>query len=283
MAFTLDSLNAMDNELESAFKLIRRTLNITDIDNLKQPMLMKQNKDTLSSFVQNLTGVLSKSRTLLKSAVAKIDELKNDHLTSQKSVINLQEELIKNKSEQIDSVKTTVKTEMKSWTDIVKQSCSKTVTPKKLKEAVKSAVIEEDRSRNVMIFGIEEEVPEEEEAYDDEQMIAKVFDQIEIKPRIEEYYRVGEAKPDTMRPIKVRLSRSDSVMQVLVNAKKLKNVSGLLRAIFLSPDRSKEERVAHKRLVDEMKKKKGEQPNKHFFIRNDKICSADKRSTVPPT
>ena len=122
MDFTLNSLHQTDEDLETVFKSIRRTLNIDEIDNMNHGMLMKQNKETLANFVEALPGVLSKSQNLLKSAAANIDELKTDQLKSQKSVINLQEELIRNKSEQLDSVKTTVKTEMKSWTDVVKQS-----------------------------------------------------------------------------------------------------------------------------------------------------------------
>lgn len=278
----------MDNELESVIKLIRTTLNITDIDNMKHAMLMKQNKETLVGFVQNLTDKLTKSHTMLKSAAAKIDVLKNDQLNNQKSLLTLQEELIKNKSDQIDSFKTTVKTEiMKSWTDVVKQSCSKSVMPvNKLKEAVKSAVIEEDQSRNIIIFGVDEELGEDDEyaefAIDDRDMIGKVFDQIEVKLRIEEHYRVGVVKPGSKRPrpIKMRLSRSDSVMQVLANAKKLKDGPALTSSVFLAPDRSKEERAAHKLLVEEMKKKNGEQSNKYFFIRHNKICCTDKLSNT---
>ena len=282
MDFTLNSLHQTDEDLETVFKSIRRTLNIDEIDNMNHGMLMKQNKETLANFVEALTGVLSKSQNLLKSAAANIDELKTDQLKSQKSVINLQEELIRNKSEQLDSVKTTVKTEMKSWTDVVKQSCSKTVTPKKIKEAVKSAVSEEDRSRNFMMFGLEEEDEEADrlELYDDEKIIDMLFERIEVKPRIEEHYRVGKLQPGSNRPIKVRLSRSDSVMQVLSNAKKLKGGPALLSSVFLAPDRSKEERIAHKRLVDLMKKKMEEEPDKHFYIRYNKICSADKLSTA---
>ena len=49
------------------------------------------------------------------------------------------------------------------------------------------------------------------------------------------------------------------------------------------PDRTKEDRLAHTKLVKEMKQMIEKDPNKHYFIRNKKICSVDKSlsSSVP--
>ena len=48
-----------------------------------------------------LVGVLDNAQSVLKSAANQIGELKSDHIQSQKSVIALQDELIKSKTEQI--------------------------------------------------------------------------------------------------------------------------------------------------------------------------------------
>ena len=54
------------------------------------------------------------------------------------------------------------KTEMKSWADVVKQNDnqSKQITLNVVKQAVRTVNDEEKRSRNVMIYGLEESVDE---------------------------------------------------------------------------------------------------------------------------
>ena len=44
-------------------------------------------------------------------------------------------------------------------------------------------------------------------------------------------------------------------------------------SIYISPDRTLEERRAYKQLVDQMKMKKVAEPNKVFAIKNNKIVS----------
>ena len=50
-------------------------------------------------------------------------------------------------------------------------------------------------------------------------------------------------------------------------------------SVFLGPDRSVEERKAHRRLVEEMKKKRTETPDRIFFIKGGSVCSKS-RDTV---
>ena len=271
MEFSIDSLHQIDAELETVMKLMRGTLNITDIENMKQQMLMKQNKDTLVNFVQSLAGIVNRSQSVLRLAAAKVDELKSDNLKNQSRLISLQKEMIQKKSEQLDSVKNTVQTEMKTWAGVVSKSCSNisTVAPRKIIEAVKSAVGEEDRARNFMVYGAEEET-EELDSWDDGQWLKGIFQQIEITPDVAEHYRVGTVKAGSNRPIKVKLRRPDTVMEVLVRAKKLKGNQDF-GSIYIAPDRTFEEREAHKQLIDEMKKRRAEEPGMHFYIKRGKV------------
>ena len=117
--FSLDSVHDMDVELENVLKQMRGALNITDIGNMNPPGLMKQNKDTLVKFVRSLTDIVSRSQLVLKSAAAKIDELKSDNLKTQGSLINLQNDMIQKNSEQLDSVKNAVQSEIKTWATVV--------------------------------------------------------------------------------------------------------------------------------------------------------------------
>ena len=103
------------------------------------------------------------------------------------------------------------------------------------------AVIEEDRSQNFLVYGVEENA-------DDDQILKDVLQQIDAKPEVVEHYRIGMLKERRNRPIKVRLKRQGAVGDVLRNAKKLKE-DEKLASIFISPDRSEEERLAHKQLI----------------------------------
>ena len=65
--------------------------------------------------------------------------------------------MIESKNTQMEAVKETVKNEVKSFSDVVKQGSKDTaVTVQKLKSVVNSAVKREDRSKSVMVYGIEE-------------------------------------------------------------------------------------------------------------------------------
>ena len=91
-------------------------------------------------------------------------------------------------------------------------------------------------------------------------------------------HRLGIVKPDSesVRPIKVTLGSADSVKQLLSKAKTLKSLYGsyaVFSKCYLAPDRSREERVEHRKLVEQMKLLITNEPSKHHFRRNGKIIS----------
>ena len=87
----------------------------------------------------------------------------------------------------------TVEREIKSLSDAV------FFTPEKLKLAVKSGIQEEDRSRNVIVFGLREEASEQVE-----KQVSELFSEIGEKSRIQAS-RIGKKFTDstTIRPVKV--------------------------------------------------------------------------------
>ena len=70
----------------------------------------------------------------------------------------MQSELLQRKQDQMEylqnGVQSTIKTELKSYSEAVKKSKNEQVTLKEIKTVVKDIV--EDRSRNIMMFGLEE-------------------------------------------------------------------------------------------------------------------------------
>ena len=257
-------------DLETVLKSMREHLNVTDIEKVKQTMLARQNKDVLVGFVEGLLRVVSSSQQMLRSAAEQIDALKSENMQLQNNVIGLQNEVTQKTSDDLQSVTSTVAAEMKTWAGVVAESCRNSVTPLQIKEAVKSAVIEEDRSQNFLVYGVEENA-------DDDQILKDVLQQIDAKPEVVEHYRIGMLKERRNRPIKVRLKRQGAVGDVLRNAKKLKE-DEKLASIFISPDRSEEERLAHKQLIDEMKRMRNEDSTKYFFIRRGAVCSTERKS-----
>ena len=129
--------------------------NLLRKDTLNKPRITK---DMLCNWMETLIDILGVyCSPLLTSATNlqnEIDQLKDEKISDQNTVIDkLQGQLIEMKSDDLTSVQTTVKSELKSWSSVVKNSCSKALAPKKMKAALKRASEEEDRSQNLVIYG----------------------------------------------------------------------------------------------------------------------------------
>ena len=241
----------------------------------------KLNKARLSDWVFHFAEMYRKYKIL--STASKIEDLTSQVQKGQEKIIELQGELIRSKDQQLACVRATVKEELasvqsavqteirSSWSEVVAKSSGQGITSAaKIKEAVKSAVAEDDKSKNFMIFS-KEEVSNE----DVPTTVAGILQDLNVKPRVVECTRVGPFEQGKSRPIKVKLCSYDAVFNVLRNAKLLKN-SCSNRATFIGPDRSKEERAEHKKLVGKMKTMMQDEPGKYHFIRRGVIRSVTK-------
>ena len=65
------------------------------------------------------------------------------------------------------------------------------------------------------------------------------------------------------------------VYQILRKAKRLKDIEGL-KTVYLSPNRTLEERISRQKLVTELKKKRSDDPSGSYFIRKGEIVKAEK-------
>ena len=144
--------------------------------------------------------------------------------------------------------------------------------PATLKKVVKSVVQEEDRTRNVIIFGLAEEKNE----YVSDQ-VQEVFAEIGLKPVLQAS-RVGKtSNVKSKRPVNVSLSSASTVYQILSQVKKLRQ-SAKFKNVFVRPDRSEEERASDRLLVQELVKKREAEPGKVHYIRAGTIHTRDKTS-----
>jgi len=212
----------------------------------------------------------------------------------QEKIIGLQDDLLKCKDDllnckddqlaavqstvksEVAGVQAAVKTELCSWSSIVQKkssAASPQICPVELKKVIKSVAGEEDRSRNLMIFGKEEKSNE-----DVFETVGAILEDLEEKPHIVECRRIGDVQHGKCRPIKFKLSSSDAVHQVLKKAKNLKQ-SETNSTTYIVRDRTKEERNANNVLVGEMKAKMKNEPTMYHYIRRGAVVSVKKKPT----
>ncbi len=231
--------------------------------------------DTVSVSVvepaSHLSADISKLKDEKISDSARIIELQQKLIEKQEEgsakIVELQKKLIVKNEEDLGAVKTVVQSEMKTYSSFFKNTCNNAFAPRKLQAAVKRASQAEDRSKNLIVFGTEEE--------DLDKAVEAVFENLNEKPAVIVCCRVGREDTEGIRPTKVTLRSSDSVQQILRKTKLLKEVSGY-EEIYVSPDRSPSERVAYKKLVESLKLKRQQDPSKVHFIRNNEVLTRDR-------
>jgi ElaB/YqjD/DUF883 family membrane-anchored ribosome-binding protein len=144
--------------------------------------------------------------------------------------MDTQNQLISRQQDELTAVKDTVQIKMKSWADVVKRNDkqNRQLTAKSVKKAVKAVNEEEERSRNLIVYG-DKEVDEA-----DWEGVLKLDGTSEMVKSISEltecldadvYYscRIGEKKTDKTRPIKIQFRTSADVESILRRAYKLKS------------------------------------------------------------
>lgn len=240
-------------------------------------------KDTLGLLFSESYHCVRLQVEKIKQLKAKLSSVKRQLIENQQWVISLQEQIIDNKDKQLDAVQTVVKSsvesnlkeQFKSYSEAAAENvmvcqADSLADPATLKKMVKSVVLEEDRSRNVIIFGLPEQKGENVE-----ERVQEVFQEIGLKPTLQAT-RVGKIRKDTTkRPVQVSLSSHSVVHQVLCQVKKLRH-SATFSKVYVRPDRSEEERAQDRLLVNELAKKREMEPDKLHFIRSGTIHSRDK-------
>ena len=231
-------------------------------------------KDKLIEWLENACYLLDTcSLPLLQKAaslVKRSEQLLEEKISDQKSIIDLQKQLLEQKDHGLEGVQSVVENQLSSYSDVLSKNCSNVFNQQKIEKAVRKVVEKEDRSRNVIMCGIEEKDNEVVQ-----EAVASVLEQINEKPLIKECYRVGVKRGNAQRPIKFVLSHSDHAKQVIRNAKKLHATEGY-KGVYICPDRTVEERKARKMLWDQVLEKRKSEPDRYHYIRNSTIVSCDK-------
>ena len=248
---------------------------VSKLSELNEESLLKLQKKPLASMIISLVNVFEMNLSICKSAAERIDELKSEQIELQKNLIAIQ-------NHQIESVKATVKSEMnnglKSWSDVVKKNTSQvqsnllTTTKKTVKQVMEKVNEEERKSANLMIYGLPEVENEEIAIAVDEMFMSMNLS----TPKVTfDCYRVGKKQEGKTRPIRLECQNRGDVDFALVHSRRLKNSARHSR-VYLGPDRSKEQRLEHSLLVKQMKELIKKDATKHYYIRNNRVLSADR-------
>ena len=132
-------------------------------------------------------------------------------------------------------------------------------------------VDENDRIRNLMVFGL---VEEDEEVLVEQ--VEEIFDELGEKPH-SQACRIGAKTAEKTRPVKILLSNSVMSQQTLSKSCKLRRTEKY-RTFYFAPDRTSIQQEEQKKLVEELRKLVARDPAKRYTIKNGKIVCADKNS-----
>ena len=189
-------------------------------EEITKATVMKCDKSTLSNLVLSAVGVLGKSKAILRSAAVCVERLNKEQIKNQNTLLKLQDDQTNINSDHMEAMQTTVKKEIRSFSDVVKQGCDERITTTQVKAAVKSAVMEDDRKRVVVVFGLEESTGEV--------VREKVEELLRVgcpteKPSVSDCFRLGSLIAGSQRPIKVVFHSLEAAALVLRSAKNLRN------------------------------------------------------------
>ena len=242
----------------------------------KQLNIRTVTKNKLIEWLENACYLLDTCCVpLLQKAVPlvnKTEKLLTEKIDDQKSIIGLQQKLLDQKDVGLKSVQSVVQTQLDSYSEVLSRNCATALNAQKIETAVRKVAEKDDRSRNVIIYGVTEK---DNEVVQD--AVQSILGHINEKPQVKECYRVGAKKADAHRPIKFVLSNSDHAKQVIRNAKKLHTVEGC-KGVYICPDRTVEERKARRKLWDQILEKRKTEPDRHHYVKNNTVVSCDKNN-----
>ena len=222
-------------------------------------------KDTIKKREQELM----KKKARLSKLQPIVDEVKNNTA----AICELSKEL--NKANQ------GVSSELKSYSSVLQKSNigQKTTTTalnnaRAIKTAVKEIFTDEDRKKNIILFGLEEG---ENVSLDNK--VDEVFLEIGQKPVLVQVVRLGQPT-ERCRPVRVSLKSSDTVHSILKDSPRLKS-SARFSKVYISSDRTPKQRIKHKELVEELKNKIQEDSSRHWKISKGGVTFAEIKDPVP--
>ena len=143
------------------FDEVKKRLNCENEYDLTAEKFNVPNKPVLTRWLVEARDLMSRQREVMANMQETIELLKTEALADKDKIIRLQGVLLVSKEEQLKSLQTSVQTTVQSAVKSGIQSYSAAVSSnigtacskEAIKSAVKSVVIENDRSRNLILYG----------------------------------------------------------------------------------------------------------------------------------
>jgi hypothetical protein len=265
------------------------------VESMTEETMMKLgNKDVVARCLLNALKLIERQHNLVINQRVHLSSYQQDIIKLQSAVIDAQEKALRASDDISQAVEESVQSGIKLQGDYISQAVEESVksgiksyseatvsssvqssstgatviSPGTLKSIAKQLVVEEELSRNIMVFGLSEK--DDEDICDS---VGKVFEQLEEKPRLEAR-RLGIKRTNsTPRPVKVTLSSAATVQQILGKSRKLR--TSQYDSVYLTPDRTAEQRAEHRQLVEQLKKKGKDEPGRHHYIKAGQIFSTE--------
>ena len=282
------------------FNDLSKQCKLHDVANFTPELLMKLGtKDVIASWLMRAVQLLDRQHNFVINQRVHISSYQQDIIRLQDDVIRAQQVAVRAAESLPDNVEDAIQTGLENVGDALKGrlqksvntlkeglqksysemaaskqtiSSSNAISPEALKTVAKHVIMEEELSKNIMIFGLPETDNEEIQ-----KSVSRVFEELGEKPRLEAV-RLGKKMQSKVRPVKVTLSSSSAVHQILSSCSKLRQ-SANYKTVFLSPDRTDEERAKHRQLVLRLKEKTAAEPSKKHYIKGGEIVSVEPRKS----
>ena len=266
-------------------------------------------KQELAKTIIGLMAQMQKNSSVMKKAITEIEKSREEARKGNIDVIKLQKDLLDCRTDVISKIERTVGKQLKSYSDAVNENlkeqsasidkidstltrCNFGTSTKEVKEpssasafsvqnirnVIRSAVKETridmamDRSKNLIFFGLTE--PEQESQDQLKNEVKEILEELDCDtvPRVR---RLGvgasKANPERPRPVQVTLSSSEEVHEVLKLGKQLKK-SDLYFGVYVTLDRTPDQQKKHKLMVEKLKERIKEMPERKFYIKGGEIC-----------
>ena len=122
-----------------------------------------------------------------------------------------------------------------------------------MKTAVKSAMKDRDREYNVIMFNVEEQDEDNNSENCDAETAREIMNCAGLESdEVFATERIGSFDNEKNRPLKVKFNYKSAAFDLLALSKNLKDDANYFN-VSIVPDRSREERIEHKQLVEQLK------------------------------
>ncbi len=127
---------------DSVFDEMCQEMNINDYRDIRAANMGKKaiTKDKLAGWLETVCCILDSYAVPLlekgESLLERIDLLQEEKIKDQTTIINLQSKVIEKREDELSAMKSTLKSEIKTYSSAVSKSCNAALAPSKIQAAI---------------------------------------------------------------------------------------------------------------------------------------------------